>query len=168
MVASRSMSPVPHPPRSRAPGFAVATLLIALLVVLATCGLTTTSPPPTPADFQGIAGELVTRGLRIDHIVSGDAGCDDITLERTAIGLDAVGLDQATPTRLFIYIFRNRASFDRLQGTVESCARSYAADPDAFESIESSPFVVASAGPWAPQFAAAVRAAITKAAGTGD
>jgi hypothetical protein len=143
-------------------------LLTVLLVGLAGCSLSTTPPPPTPADFQGIAGELVTRGLKIDHIVSGEAGCDDLTLERTAIALDATGLDQATPTRLFIYIFRNRASFDRLRDSVDVCARSYATDPDAYESIEASPFVVASAGPWAPQFEAAVRAAITKAAGTGD
>jgi hypothetical protein len=143
-------------------------VLVALLVCLAGCGVTTTPPAPTPADFQGIAAELVKRGVQIDHVVSGDAGCDDITLERTAIGLDAVGLDQETPTRLFIYIFRNRASFDRLRQTVDGCARSYAADPATFESIEASPFVVGSAGPWAPEFRSAVRAAITQAAGTGD
>ena len=100
--------------------------------------------------------------------MSGDAGCDDLTLKQTAIGLDATGLDQATPTRLFIYIFRNRASFDRLRQTVDGCATSYATDPATYESIEASPFVVASAGPWAPDFRAAVRSAIVEAAGTGD
>lgn len=162
------MSPVPHPPVSRASVAASAALLIGLLVSLASCGASTTAPSPTPADFQGIAAELVIHGLHIDHVVSGDAGCDDLTLERTAIALDATGLDQATPTRLFIYIFRNRTSFDKLRETVDGCARSYATNPDTYESVEASPFVVASAGPWAPQFRAAVRAAITKAAGTGD
>jgi hypothetical protein len=145
-----------------------AVLRIALVVGVAGCGLTASPPAPTPADFQGLAGDLVKRGLRIDHIVSGDAGCDDLTLKQTAIGLDAVGLDQATPTRLFIYIFRNRASYERLRQTVDACASSYAADPETFESIEASPFVVASSGPWAPEFKSAVRAAITEAAGTGD
>jgi hypothetical protein len=162
------MFPVPHRPLSRSSLAARGALLTALLIGLAGCGLSTTAPSPTPADFQGIAGELVTHGLRINHIVSGEAGCGDLTLERTAIALDATGLDQATPTRMFIYIFRNRASFDRLRDSVDGCARSYATNPDAYESIEASPFVVASAGPWAPQFRAAVRAAITKAAGTGD
>ncbi len=162
------MSPVPHPPVYRASVAASAALLIGLLVSLASCGASTTAPSPTPADFQGIAAELVIHGLHIDHVVSGDAGCDDLTLERTAIALDATGLDQATPTRLFIYIFRNRTSFDKLRETVDGCARSYATNPDTYESVEASPFVVASAGPWAPQFRAAVRAAITKAAGTGD
>ena len=141
---------------------------MALLFSLAGCGVTTTPPSPTPADFQGIAAELVKRGVRLDGIVSGDAGCEDITLKRTAIALDAVGLDQETPTRLFIYIFRNRASFERLRQTVDGCARSYATDPEAFETIEASPFVIASAGPWAPDFRSAIRAAITEAAGTGN
>ena len=163
------MSSIPHRPRSRASRVAPLGLLGAGLVLAVTgCGLSTTPPPPTPADFQGIAAKLVTRGLQIEHIVSGDAGCADITLQRTAIGLDATGLDQDTPTRLFIYIFRNRSSFDRLRETVDACARSYATDPEAFESIESSPFVVASAGPWAREFRSAVRAAIIEASGTGD
>ncbi len=162
------MSPLPHRRRSVASVATLGALLVAILVGVAGCGVTTTPPAPTPADFQGIAGELVKRGIRIEHIVSGDAGCNDITLERTAIGLDAAGLDQEAPTRLFVYIFRNRASFERLRETVDGCARSYATDPDAFESIEASPFVVASAGPWAPEFRSAVRTAITEAAGTGD
>jgi hypothetical protein len=168
MVASPSMSPIPHRPRSRASIVGRGSLFVVLLIGLAGCGVTTSPPPPTPADFQGIAGELVRRGLQIDHIVSGDAGCDDIGLARTAIALDASGLDQTAPIRVYFYIFRNRASFDRLRQTVDGCARSYATDPETFESIEASPFVVASAGPWAPEFRAAVRAAITEAAGTGD
>ncbi len=168
MVASASMSPLPRRPRLRASIAVRGSLLAGLAVGLAGCGITTTPPAPTPADFQGIARELVRRGLQVDHLVSGDAGCDDLTLKRTAIALDASGLDQAAPTRLFIYIFRNRASFERLRETVGGCAQSYATDPDAFESIEASPFVVASAGPWAPEFRSAVRAAITEAAGTGD
>ncbi len=154
--------------RCRASAVSRGVLLIVLAVGIAGCGLTASPPAPTPADFQGLAGELVKRGLRIEHIVSGDAGCDDLTLKQTAIALDAVGLDQDEPTRLYFYIFRNRASFERLRQTVDGCATSYATDPAAFESIEASPFVVASAGPWAPEFKAALRAAITEAAGTGD
>ena len=164
---------VPTTLRRRSPASALGggVLLIALVVGLALvagCGLTSSPPAPTPADFQGLAGELVKRGLRIENIVSGDAGCRDLTLKQTAIGLDASGLDQAAPTRLFIYIFRNRASYERLRQSVDDCVTWYALDQEAFESIETSPFVVASAGPWAPEFKAAVRAAITEAAGTGD
>lgn len=162
------MSRVPHPPRSWASVVAAGALLVALVAGLAGCGVSTTPPPATPADFQGIAAALAQRGLRIDHVVSGDAGCEDLTLQRTAIGLDAAGLDQQAPTRVYLYIFRNRASFERLRQSVDGCAQSYATDADAFVSIEASPFVVASAGPWAPEFRAAVRAAITEAAGTGD
>jgi hypothetical protein len=162
------MSPFPRPHRTRLSVAARIALLIALLAAVSGCSLSTSPPAATPADFQGIARELVKRDLQLEHIVSGDAGCDDPTLEQTAIALDAAGLDQAAPARLYIYIFRNRASYDRLRETVDDCARAYATDPDAFESIEASPFVVASAGPWAPEFKAAVRSAIIEAAGTGD
>ena len=162
------MTPLPSPPRPVAPVVRRAGLSLLLLLAVAGCGISTSPPPPTPADFQGIAGELVQRGIQIQHIVSGDAGCDDITLERTAIALDAEGLDQTTPTRLYIYIFRNRDSFNKLRQTIDACARSYATDPATFESLEASPFVIASAGPWAPQFRSAVRQALTVAAGTGD
>ena len=119
---------------------------------LAGCGaLLETPPAPTPADFQGIAADLVKRGVTIDNIVSGDSGCDDLELSRTAIGFDADGLDQASPTRIYIYIFRNREAYERLRQTVDACARSYVVDPEAFESVEQSPFVVAGAGPWAPR-----------------
>ena len=147
-------------------GLAAAALLAASLVG---CGVLVETPPaPTPADFQGIVAALAQRGIRIDHIVSGDAGCPDQALARTAIGLDAAGLDQATPTRLYVYIFRDRVAFERLRQTVDDCARSHVTDPSAFESVEASPFVVAGAGPWGAAFRNAVRAALIEAAGTGD
>jgi hypothetical protein len=158
-------------PRHRTfrPRALAAALLLVAAGSLAGCGVLVETPPaPTPADFQGIAADLVQRGIRIDNIVSGDAGCPDQELARTAIGLDAEGLDQATPTRLFIYIFRNRDAYERLRETVDACARSYVVDPEAFESVEVSPFVVTGAGPWAPEFNQAVRAALTEAAGTGN
>jgi hypothetical protein len=143
-------------------------LAIAAAIALGACGVITTTPPaPTPADFLGITANLIRRDITVDHVTSGDAGCDDQTLGRTAIGFDASGLDQATPVRVYVYIFRNREAFERLRQTVDECARSYATDPAAYASVEASPFVVASGGPWAPQFQAAIRAAITEAAGTG-
>jgi hypothetical protein len=154
------------------PGLVIAfgrLLVAAFVLALVGCGTISTTPPsPTPADFQGIAGLLVGHGLKIDHIVSGDAGCDDLTLKRTAIALDASGLDQATPTRIYIYIFRNRAAFERLRQTVDACARSYVTNPDAFESIEASPYVVAAPGPWGAGFKSAIREIFVQAAGTGD
>jgi hypothetical protein len=162
VIASRPMPPV----RS---GATVAALLLAVACTLTACGtISTTAPAPTPADFQGIATELTTRGIVIDDLVSGDAGCLDPVLIQTAIGVTASGLDQAEPVRLYLYIFRNRASFDRLRATVDSCASEFVTDPETFESIEQSPFVVAGQGPWAPEFEAAVRAALEVAAGTGN
>jgi hypothetical protein len=153
------------PPRR---ALAAASLAIVALA-LAGCGtISTSAPAPTPADFQGIAAELTKAGVTIDHLVSGDAGCEDRTLIPTAIGLDASGLDQAEPVRIYLYIFRNRASFERLRASVDDCARSFVTDPATFETVEQSPFVLAGQGPWAPGFEAAVREALEVSAGTGD
>jgi hypothetical protein len=141
--------------------------VVALLV--AGCSTISRTPPaPTPADFQGIAGDIVQRGIRIEHIVSGDAGCPDQNLAKTAIGFDAVGLDQARPVRVYVYIFRNRATYERVRATVDECARSYVTDTETYESVETSPYVLAGQGPWGAEFKTNLRAAINEAAGTGD
>lgn len=141
----------------------------ALAAAIGGCGTISTSPPaPTPADFQGIAAELVKRSITIGDIVSGDAGCDDPVLIPTAIGIDAGGLDQPEPVRIRLYIFRNRASFEKLRASVDLCARSFVTDPETYETVEQSPFVLAGQGPWSPRFEAEIREALEVAAGTGD
>ncbi len=138
------------------------------VTALAACGLvSTTAPPATPTDFPGIASELAQRGIALDDIRSGDAGCPGTDLAPTAIAFTARGLDQAEATPLYVYIFRNRDAFQRRRADVDACARAYVTDSDAFGSIEASPFVLAGPGPWAPEFRAELREALTEAAGTG-
>ena len=147
----------------------VALALAAVALAMAACGPISTSPPaPTPADFGGIASELTRQGVRVGNAVSGDAGCADPELIPTAIAVDAAGLDQTTPVRIYLYIFRNRASFEKLRARIDTCARAFVTDPETFESAEQSPFVVAGQGPWAPQFEAAIRHGLEVAAGAGD
>ncbi|MEX2183611.1 MAG: hypothetical protein WEC14_04145 [Chloroflexota bacterium] len=146
----------------------VAALALLGAMVASGCGISTDPPAPTPADFQGVATELTKRAIAIDRLVSGDAGCDDPILVPTSIGLDATGIDQAEPVRIHLYIFRNRAAFERLRASVDTCARSFVTDPQTFETIEQSPYVIAGQGPWAPDFEAAVRDALEVAAGTGN
>lgn len=147
---------------------AAACLGVLLMTILAGCGLASGTPPaPTPADFQGIAANLVRRGIAIDHVVSGDAGCADPALSRTAISFRASGLDQSAPAAIHLYIFGSADSFRKLRPAVDSCARSYITDPQTFESIDASPFVVVGQGPWGAQFGAAIRAGLTEAAGAG-
>ncbi len=141
-------------------------LLTALLV--GGCGIVSTSPPEeTPADFGDLAIALTQRGLVIDHVVSGDAGCNDPVLIPTAIGLDASGQGQTKPVRLYLYVFRTSQVFERLRSTIDACARSFVTDAENFESIDQSPYVVAGQGPWAPAFEAALRAGLEVAAGNG-
>ncbi len=145
--------------------------LAALFLTLASaCGtISTAAPEPTPADFEGIAAELAKRGrIDVSGVISGDAGCEDPTLIPTAIGFTAQGVDQAKPVRIHLYIFRDREAFERLRSSVDECARSFVTDPETYETIEESPFVVAAQGPWAPKFEDGFRMALKAAAGTGD
>ncbi len=143
-------------------------LALASVLLLAGCSsLIETVPSPTPLDFGGIAGELAKRGVAVEHYRSGDAGCTNATLIPTAIGFDASGLDQTTPTHVRIFIFRDRATFERRRSDVDACAASWVTEPSAFESIEASPYVLVGQGPWGPKFAAAAREALVAAAGNG-
>jgi len=154
---------------ARARAAIVLTVVIAIALGVTGCGFVSTTPPaPTPADFQGIASHIVRRGIDIERIVSGDPGCDDRGLAQTAIRFDASGLDQDEPVTVYLYIFRNRQAYERLRSTIDACARSYVSDPDTFESVETSPFVLAGQGPWADEFGDVLREALVVAAGTGN
>lgn len=161
VLASNPMSPS----TTRIRGLA---LLVALAAAIAGCGtISTTAPPATPTDFPGILGRLNAAGIKASDWVSGDAGCDDGDLAKTAISFQAKGLDQATPVTLYVYIFRNRDAFERNRERIGPCAASFVTDPDTFEELEQSPYVIASQGPWAPQFEAVLRSTLALAAGTG-
>jgi hypothetical protein len=146
----------------------IAALLIAAPLVLGACGtISMTAPPATPTDFPGLAGRLNAAGIRVADWVSGEAGCEDADLRKTAIRFTAQGLDQAEPVTLYLYVFRNRDAFERNRASVPPCAAAYVTDAATFEQVEQSPYVVASQGPWAPEFEAALRETLETAAGTG-
>ena len=141
-------------------------LLAALLGLVATAcsAFTPTTAPATPTDFEGIVAELAIVGIDANHVVSGDAGCDDQRLSRTAIGFDARGGDQATPVRIYLYAFKNQQVYDELRPAVDACARSYVTDAAAFGSVEVPPYVLAGNGPWTSAFKDALRTALKRAA----
>lgn len=138
------------------------------VLVLGACGLVSSTPPPaTPTDFPGLAGRFNAAGIVVSDWVSGDPGCVDPDLVPTAIAFDARGLDQAVDIHVYLYVFRNRTSFERLRDRVGSCAESFVNDADTYEEVQQSPYVLAGQGPWAPDFEAAIRRTLEEAAGTG-
>ncbi len=141
--------------------------LLALCLTVSACGAAGGAPSPTPADFAGIVEQLAKVGIGVENVVSGDAGCSDPTLAKTAIAFDAKGLDEATPTQIRVYIFADRDAWQRLSASVAACARSYVTDETTYESLAPSPFVVSGQGPWPAKFAAGLKTAFTAAAGTG-
>ena len=143
-------------------------LLALASLLLAACGTVSTSPPPaTPTDFPGLSGRLHAAEISVDDYVSGDAGCTDPDLVPASISFHASGLDQATPVKLYLYVFRNRDAFERHRDQIGPCAEAFVTDPETYEEIEQSPYIVAGQGPWGPQFEAALRTVLEQAAGTG-
>src|SRR4051812_21297299 len=103
---------VPNP-RDRV-GARLAAGLVFTTLALGACGtISFTEPPATPTDFPGLTGRLNAAGIKVGDFVSGDAGCDDGDLGRTAIRFTAHGLDQASPETLYLYVFRDRDAFER-------------------------------------------------------
>ena len=145
----------------------IVVLALAVATVLASCAATTQFGPPkaTPTDIGGIADLLRQEGVVIDDLVSGEAGCDDQELVPAAIAFDASGLDQPAPSRIRLFIFRNDTSYQKLRSSVDACAADWVTDPAAYEAIDVSPYVATAEGPWTPGFRAAVRTALTAAAG---
>ena len=142
-------------------------MIITLTAALALAGcsaFTAQSPEATPTDFAGIVAELEKGGIGVDNVTSGDAGCDDQQLARTAIGFDAKGVDQQAPVRIHLYAFASSTVYDQLRPAVDQCARSYVSDAAAYSSVDSSPYVFAGNGPWAAGFKDALRAALGRAA----
>src|SRR5437762_4170430 len=129
-------------------------------LTLGACEADNNPANPTPASIPNVLGVLVQRGIVVSNVVSGDPGCADSNLAHTAVSMSASGFDQATPTKLYLYAFRNRATFQQLAPTVDACARTYATDPAAYGSIQASPFVLAGPGPWSPDFTSRLRAAL--------
>ena len=148
--------------------FRAANLALVIALTVGGCaGLLESPPVPDPEAFPGISAQLGRFGVDVLSWTSGDAGCDDTTLSPTAIRFDAAGLDQAATVTLRIYIFRNREAWERRLADVDACAAAWAEDPPTFELIQISPYVLTGQGPWAPEFEAAVRTALTEAAGGG-
>jgi hypothetical protein len=143
----------------------IAGLLALAIFVLGACSaFTPTTAPATPTDFTGIVAELESVGIDVNRVVSGEAGCDDQRLSRTAIAFDARGLDQPTAVRIHLYAFKDQQVYAELRATVDACARSYVTDAAAFGAIDEPPYVLAGSGPWAPSFKDALRTALQRAA----
>ena len=111
------------PPAVPVPRRALAALLASSCSPSSACGgLIGTEPPATPTDFPGLAGRMKLAGVVLDDWVSGDAGCADPNLVPASISFNATGLDQATPVKIYLYVFRNRDAWERHRDAIGPCA----------------------------------------------
>jgi hypothetical protein len=149
--------------RLQRPGL-LAALLAAGLVLAGCSAFTPQTPQPTATTFAGIVSELALVGVGVKNVVAGDPGCDDQRLARTAISFDASGVDQAEPTRVYLYAFKDEKAYDELRPVVDLCARTYVTDPEAYATVDATPYVLAGPGPWAQGFEDGLRQALGRAA----
>jgi hypothetical protein len=163
VLASPPVSPR-SPRRCAGRGRLAVALALLLTPAVVACSSAGATPVPSAADFEGTVAELDRAHVAVSDVVSGEAGCDDPTLAPTAISFSASGLDQPTPVRVHLYRFRDGAAYDRLRSEVDQCARSFVTNPDDFVVLDARPLVATAAGPWAPDFTAAVRSALERAA----
>ena len=77
------------------------------------------------------------------------------------------GSTRRRTVRIHLYVFRNKAAWERHRDAIPGCAASFVTDPQTFEQVEQSPYIVASQGPWGADFEAALRRALEQGAGTG-
>jgi hypothetical protein len=145
----------------------VASLAPALLLVAGCAAFTPQEPQRTPTDFAGLVAELARVGVGVTNVVSGDAGCPDQRLARTAIAFDAVGPGGTEPTRVFLYRFRDMAVYEELRPFVDLCARSFVVDPADYATVDAPPWVLAGPGPWDDEFERALQQALERAVAGG-
>jgi hypothetical protein len=138
--------------------------IVACLFAAASCA-STGPPSATPTDIRGIGAFLHDQGITASGYVAGDAGCPDRDLTQVAVSFDVSGLDQPESTRVHVYLFRDQGAYDRHRSAIDACLASFVIDPASLGLVEAPPYVAAGAGPWAPEFGVAIRAALTKAAG---
>ena len=110
-------------------------LVLVVALAVAGCRATTEYGPPqgTPTDMGGIAVALQAKGVMVNDLVSGDAGCPDQTLAKAAITFQASGLDQTTPVTVHLFIFDDDAAYQRARPSVDVCSKSFVTDPATYE-----------------------------------
>ena len=108
----------------------LAAVAVAVAAAARRCGTISRTPPvPTPADFQGIAGAMVQRGIKVSHVVSGDAGCATRTWRRRPSRSTPSGSTRRRPSASTSTSSGTGDTYERLRSTVDDCARSYVTDP---------------------------------------
>ena len=167
VLASRPWHP--SPPAGRRSRAVACRSSAAVLASCSACGTISTTPPPPPRPTSRASPAASTWPGSGADWVSGDPGCADAGARAARrSGFEAPGLDQAEPVTLYLYIFRNRDGVRaQPREAVGPCAAAFVTDAETYEQIEQSPYVIASQGPWAPEFEAALRKTLEAAAGTG-
>jgi hypothetical protein len=125
----------------------------------------------TPRDNAGVLEELARHGVTAVEQRSGDTGCGDASLVANAIHWRLrVGSDP-TPRDVYLFRFKDRATFQQNAAVVEACRQAFEARSSraggVVDAVAISPWRAFGDG-WSPELQDSLTAALTLAAGNGD
>jgi hypothetical protein len=124
----------------------------------------------TPRDAQGLLEELGRHGVTAVEQRGGDTGCADTSLEPNAVHWQLIVGGDPTPRDVYLFRFKDRATFTAGAAAVDACRAAFAARADRaggeLEHLEISPWRVFGDG-WSAGLQDALRASLILAAGNG-
>lgn len=141
----------------------------ALAIGLAACA----GPPisPTPAPVSGVYQQVALHGGSLVGAVSGDAGCAVADQAPLATHVRFhIPASSGDVQDVYLFVYADRAAFDRQASSFASCRAAYAASQAAggrpVRAVEVSPY--RAFGPaWSDETLGVIRDALTVAAGNG-
>jgi hypothetical protein len=145
-------------------GVWLAALAVALLC-LTGCGVFV-APSPTPAAMDDVIAGLVLRGVTVEHLTSGDAGCPGSQLYRNGVHFTVATASDSPSYDVFLLRWDTPAEFAARSDAFTACVGAYsAAHPGASMSqIEVTPW--RAYGPdWPAGLAATLESALHAAGG---
>jgi len=124
----------------------------------------------TPRDSAGLLEELGRHGVTAVEQRAGDPGCADASLEPNAIHWQLIIGDDPTPRDVYLFRFKDRATFDAGAAAVDACREAFAGRTDraggTVQHLEISPWRAFGDG-WSTGLIDALQASLILAAGNG-
>jgi hypothetical protein len=122
-VAAAGFSRAAWAERLWVPWRALPALLAALL--LAGCGAIGGASPTPAYAVNDVIGQLVVRGVTVEHVTSGDAGCPGSQLHSNGVHLQVAMAGEAGASDIYLLNWLSSAAFAAAAADFDSCVAEY-------------------------------------------
>jgi hypothetical protein len=105
------------------------------------------APGPTPGSMDDVIAAIVLQGITVQHLVSGDPGCNVASLHEDAVHMTlAVGEQTSAPFDVYFFNWKNQAKFDAAAPDFAACMADY--ENARLGGLNRPPLSVLTAYPW--------------------